>query len=123
MKQKIFVIDGEPIVRKAVTSILERAGFQVTATDSVQDALEHCKKGPPALVITNVLLPGISGHDAMRLIKKACPDVPVLMVSGLPSEPIISEWMNQDRYDVFPKPFMASDLVAKVHQMLLETTS
>ncbi len=119
-KTKIMLIDGEPVVRRVVTSILEYAGYTVQATDDFKVALEACKEDPPALVLTNVSLPGISGHDAMRLLKASCPGVPVLMVAGMPSEPVIQHWVNEDGFDIFPKPFQASALVAKVQQTLAE---
>lgn len=54
----------------------------------------------------------------MHLIRTQCPDIPVLMVSGLPSDPAIKNWINEDGFDVFPKPFTADMLVQKVKQML-----
>ncbi len=55
----------------------------------------------------------------MRLIKKACPDLPVLMVSGLPDEDVIHDWAGHDGFDTFPKPFTAKELIAKVQSMRL----
>ena len=72
----------------------------------------------PALVITNVALPGITGHDAMRLFKQCSPDTPVLMIPGIPESDVITKWKDQDGFDVFPKPFMAGDLRTKVREML-----
>ena len=70
------------------------------------------------LVITNVYLQGITCHDAMRLLKDHCPDLPVLMVSGLPDESAIQEWIGEDGFDTFPKPFQAGALVDKVREVI-----
>ncbi len=113
-----MVLDGEPVVRKVVTSILEAAGFSVHATSELDAVIQLCRENLPALVITNVFLPGITGHDAMRVIKAHCREVPVLMVSGLPAQDVIEEWINKDGFDVFPKPFTPDSLVMKVKEML-----
>jgi DNA-binding response OmpR family regulator len=70
------------------------------------------------LCLTNVYLKGIPAHDAMLQLKQKFPTLPVLMVSGLPDEKVISEWRLQEGFDVFPKPFTCSGLVTKVRQML-----
>ncbi len=118
MPETILIIDAEPVVRTVVTKILERAGYAVHSTDDVQIALETIKTSPPALVLTNVFLPGITGHDAMRLFKDRCPGVPVLMVSGLPDARPIRDWIGEDGFDAFPKPFAAHELVDKVRQVI-----
>ena len=72
--------------------------------------MEILRTDAPALVITNVALPGITGHDAMRLFKQFSPDTPVLMIPGIPESDVITKWKDQDGFDVFPKPFRAADL-------------
>jgi DNA-binding response OmpR family regulator len=118
MTKTILVVDAEPIVRRAVTSILTKEGYEVTALSDASTVVEIIKSTPPALIITNVNLPGITGHDAMRLFKQHCPTVPVLMMSGLPDSEIIREWESEAGFDVFPKPFSAPELVAKVRTVL-----
>jgi len=70
------------------------------------------------IVVTNVFLQGISGREAMAALKSQFSQVPVLMVSGLPDDEIIREWRDDDRFDVFPKPFRSNMLVEKVSEML-----
>jgi DNA-binding NtrC family response regulator len=115
---KIVVVDGEPTVRSVMTRILKRAGYDVQSASNAQTALELIKTSTPDLVITNVYLPGITGHDAMKLIKENCPGVPVLMVSGLPDDDLIRNWIGQDGFDAFPKPFGADSLIEKVREMM-----
>jgi FixJ family two-component response regulator len=57
---------------------------------------------PPALIITNVSLPGISGHDAMRMFKEHAPDVPVMMIAGLPDSPSHTRMANAGRIHGIP---------------------
>lgn len=116
--KNIVVIDSEPTVRTVVTAILERAGFAVRATGEFNQALQMLHRERPDLVVTNVFLRGIAGHDAMRAIKESFPGLPVLMVSGLPDEEVIARWTGEVGFDVFPKPFTSDSLVEKVRQVL-----
>jgi DNA-binding NtrC family response regulator len=72
----------------------------------------------PDLLITNVFLPGSTGHDAMRVIKERCPGLRVLMISGLPDDQTIQSWLAEEGFDAFPKPFAPKDLVSKVQHVL-----
>jgi len=103
----------EPVVRTTIKSILEREGFHVMPTDSPKAALEIVQATSPCLVITNVNLNGISGHDAMRMFKEGCHGTPVVMVSGLPDCETIRKWISENEFDAFPKPFSAKQLTEK----------
>jgi DNA-binding response OmpR family regulator len=118
MPARIVVLDAEPVVRGVVADILSRGGYAVEPTDTLQAALKIVQITPPDLVLTNVYLPGVTGIEAMRLIKDACPQLPVLMMSGLPDDDVIRQWAGQDGFDTFPKPFKAEELLAKVRAML-----
>ena len=118
MPARIVIVDAEPTVRTVVSLILNRAGYEVSATENIQTALNLCRTWGPALVLTNVYLPGITGHEALRLLKEECPKVPVLMMSGLPDAPVIQRWMTEDGFNIFPKPFTPEQLTAKVREIL-----
>jgi DNA-binding NtrC family response regulator len=114
----IVIVDAEPIVRSVLCDIIQKGGFEVAETDNPRDVLEIVKVNPPALIITNVTLPGISGHEAMRIFKEHAPGIPVLMIPGLPDAEVIREWKQEHGFDIFPKPFEADALIAKVRQMI-----
>jgi two-component system, OmpR family, response regulator len=118
MNGTIVVLDAEPIVRSVITKILQRAGYAVHAAGELDAALRVIESEHPDLVITNVSLPGITGHEALRVIRDRCGSVPVLMVSGLPEETAFQEWIGEEGFDTFPKPFKPEDLIGKVRQVL-----
>lgn len=118
MGAQILIVDAEPTVRTLVRKILERAGYNVRVAADLTAALELIHAGTPDLVLTNVYLPGVTGHDAVSSLKKAAPVAPILMVSGLPDHETIDNWMGQQGWDVFPKPFAPDALVRKVGEML-----
>jgi DNA-binding response OmpR family regulator len=118
MPVRIVVLDAEPVVRSVVTGILERGGYVAEPVESFEAAAEIVATAPPDLLLTNVYLPGITGREAMRLLKGICPALPVLMVSGLPDEDVIEEWVGTEGFDTFPKPFKPEELLDKVRVML-----
>jgi DNA-binding NtrC family response regulator len=115
---RIVIVDAEPVVRAVVADIIKKDGYEVTQTDNPSDVLEIVKVNPPALIITNVTLPGISGHDAMCLFKEHAPGVPILMIPGVPDSNVIRQWKEEQGFDIFPKPFEADALRAKVREMI-----
>jgi len=117
----IVIVDPEPVVRSVLQGVLEGDGYKVTPLGDPKIAAEILKTDPPELIITNVSLLGMTGHDAMKMFKSICPDVPVLMVSGLPDSDVIQHWMEEDGFDAFPKPFTAQQFRDKVRQVLAKS--
>jgi DNA-binding NtrC family response regulator len=80
-KTEILVIDDDPIMRDLVTDWLEAAGYHVhKATDcqSACTALEHA----PALVVSDMWMPGPCGAQAIKWLKEKCPGMQLIAVSG-----------------------------------------
>jgi DNA-binding NtrC family response regulator len=120
LEQTILIVDAEPVVRSVVSKILEKAGFSVLQSGTVQQGLEVMKTSHVDLLLTNVNLPGMSGAEAMKVFRSAYPDLRVLMISGLPDTEVIQRWAGENHFQFFPKPFTAGTLVQKVHDVLQE---
>ena len=74
-----------------------RQVINARATDKTMAAVP----GAATPALTNVYLPGISGHEAIHLFIQHFPKVPVLMVSGLPDVDVIRKWRAEDGFGVF----------------------
>jgi DNA-binding response OmpR family regulator len=120
MPGRVMVLDAEPVVRSTIADILTRGGYAVEPVATLDLALESIRQERPALLLTNVYLPGVTGRDAVRRVKEACPELPVLMVSGLPDEDVIHQWAGKNGFDTFPKPFTAQELIDKVRSILAD---
>jgi two-component system cell cycle sensor histidine kinase/response regulator CckA len=117
MQSVILVLDAEPLVRQAVTRILDRAGFTVLATGDLGEAVAIARNSSPDLLLTNVYVPGSTGRDAASLLRTVCPNLRTLMVAGLPDEePVTTAMANSLPF--FPKPFTAAELTARVREIL-----
>ena len=116
--ESIVVIDSEPMVRTVITVILEDAGYRGRATDDFEAGLDIVRAEAPDLLITNVFLRGITGHDAIMQLRREFPEMRIMMASGVPESEAIHQWMREERFDAFPKPFAADALRRKVKQIL-----
>jgi DNA-binding NarL/FixJ family response regulator len=112
----VLVIEDDRNQRKLITSLLERAGYATVEAASGEEALLAVSSAQPALVIVDVKLPGMSGYEVCRELKDAFgPELPVLFVSGVRTEPFdrtAGLLVGADDYIV--KPFDPGELVARV---------
>ena len=79
---RILVIDDEQYIRTALREVLEREGFEVSAAADGKKGLELLEDEGADLVITDIIMPGIDGVATLERIKKAHPDLPVIVISG-----------------------------------------
>src|SRR5207253_8585615 len=83
-KATILVVEDEPIVRRTTLAALSQYGFEVRAAENGQIAVEMFQEmaGQISLVLLDVVMPVMGGEEALGLIKKIRPDVPVVISSG-----------------------------------------
>ena len=82
MKDEILFIDDEECIRQVATRMLEKDDFHVTTLGDGDTAATTVAQKKPVLVFLDIKMPGKSGMDVLKEIKKTDPDVPVIMVSG-----------------------------------------
>lgn len=78
----ILLIDDEEDVRDSVKKVLERSGFAVDAVSSAEEGIAAAESRKFDVVITDIIMPGINGVDAIKRIKKILPEVKILAISG-----------------------------------------
>jgi len=111
----VLLVDDDEDIRFLMARMLKKAGaHQVTAVTGGEEALEHLRSGTvPDLVILDQNMPGMTGVQAMALIRKEHPDLPILISSGQPG---IGDWdcFRQPRVGVISKPFGMLEIQAKL---------
>lgn len=121
MPFSILLVDDNAVQAATRQAILRRAGYYVTATLSAERALEQVQAGmfavPLGLVITDHLMPGMSGSVFVRLLRQTHPLLPVMVISGLEEAETEYEGL---RVVFRVKPLMPEILLANV-QSLMET--
>lgn len=95
----LLVEDGDP-VRRATRRSLNHLGYQVVEVESVPEALTELERSPPDIVLSDVVMPHVTGVDLMREVRERWPDLPVVLMSAHASVPGAAD------ADAFlPKPF------------------
>ncbi len=115
----VLVVEDDPALNELVTGILEYYGYSVLAATTGAQALElweeHGKK--INLLLTDVVMPGISGRELADLLKAKAPTLPVIYTSGYPKEHIAGEGRFQEGINYLSKPYHPT----KLAQILGET--
>ncbi len=116
----ILVVDDEQPVRDLVAAQLLFLGYKASATGDHELALQRiaAPTDAPSLVMLDIEMPGASGLDLLRRIKKINEDTQVVMVSGLSDIATVRECLRAGAYDYLTKPFEFEDLRNTVDRAL-----
>jgi PAS domain S-box-containing protein len=111
----VLVVDDEPHVLSVAARSLERSGFHVLRASDGRSALELVDgHGPPDLVLTDLMMPGMGGVELARRLKQGWPALPVLYMSGYSAEDLRREGVTGVERELLHKPFTPDSLVARV---------
>jgi DNA-binding response OmpR family regulator len=116
----VLVVDDESAIADTVTEILRRSGYVATAAYDGNDALESALLSPPKLLISDVVLPGMSGIELAITIKRVFPDCKILLFSGQAAteDLMANARFAGHRFTLLSKPVHPRDLLARVAAML-----
>lgn len=115
---KVLVVDDEAALREVLTLRLQGWGYEVEAAADVGEAEARIEVGRPDVVVTDVVLPGITGLDLLRRLKRADADLPVILVTAHGGVDSAVEAMKAGAQDFLTKPIDYTTLHA-----LLESTA
>ena len=115
---RILFVEDDAAGRELGSYNLRKAGYDVDAVASGEEALKQFSPEQHALVITDVRMPGISGLDVLRSVKAKAPDVPVLVITAYGSVETAVEAMKQGAADFVGKPFNRDHLLLCVKRAL-----
>jgi two-component system, OmpR family, response regulator len=114
----ILVFHSAPVVRRVIREILEREGYVVRATGDLGVAVDMLRETPADLMLIDVYVGDINGHDAAQYLCQKWPHMRVLIVAGLPADSRIEIRTTGENFMVFPKPFAPAELAACVKEVL-----
>jgi signal transduction histidine kinase/ActR/RegA family two-component response regulator len=118
--ETILLVEDDDAVRPLMAKVLERNGFEVVHAASGGEALEICQDPDASidLLLSDVVMPGMSGRELAEAVKEIVPDVPVLLVSGHHEDEILRRGVDQQETALLRKPFDAQGLVRAVRSLL-----
>ena len=117
-KYKILVVDDEINVCKSIRQAIVKEEYEVDMALSGEEALEMDKKELYDLVITDLMMPGISGVDLLKTLKRARPEVIVILVTGYPTIRTAVQSIKLGAFDYIPKPFTPVELRSLISRAL-----
>ncbi len=119
-KHPILVVDDEPEIRKLVSAMVRQFGYEVMTADSGEHALTLFKnhKGPIAMLITDVVAPGMSGPMLAEKLTEMQPNLKVLYISGYDNTHVVQKYVVERGHALLAKPFTVAELQTKMKEML-----
>src|SRR3569833_1468415 len=116
----ILVADDDAAIRTVLNQALSRAGYEVRSTGNAATLWRWVTQGDGDLVITDVVMPDENAFDLIPRIRKARPDLPIVVMSA--QNTFMTAFRGADRgaYEYLPKPFDLKELIAIVGRALAE---
>ncbi len=116
----ILIVDDEPSILIPLQFLMEQQGWRVVTAENGEDALDIILKYRPALVLLDIMLPGIDGYEVCEIVRlnPDCRQVKIVFLTAKGREVEIAKGLalGADAYIV--KPFSNAEVVAKVRELL-----
>jgi two-component system, OmpR family, phosphate regulon sensor histidine kinase PhoR len=107
---RILVVDDEPRIREACKLVLEECGYEVSLASSGVQAIEDISAKHYDIILLDLMMPEMSGFDALAKIKALDPETVVIVITGYATLEHSVEAMKKGAFDFIPKPFTPDHL-------------
>ncbi|MFZ5952981.1 MAG: response regulator, partial [Candidatus Rifleibacteriota bacterium] len=117
--ERILLVEDESALLEVTEEMLSHHGYNVFSTTSPAEALKKANSGESFhILVTDVIMPEMTGNDLAREIKKNNPEIKIVFMSGYTSNMISSNNTGQEGYFFVQKPFSAKQLVETIKASL-----
>jgi two-component system phosphate regulon response regulator PhoB len=115
-KLKVLVVEDDDAIREMLVMVLEQADFLVVAVPSAENALQALAENTPDLILLDWMLPGISGGELARRLKKdeSYSELPIILLTARGEEEDKVRGLEIGADDYMTKPFSPKELVARI---------
>src|SRR3984885_826546 len=117
-KTKILIVDDEEAIREVVSTLLEALGYECSSVSNGRLAREFLLQHPVDMVLSDMVMPEMDGLSLVEWLRKAEPDVPVIMVTAMHDISTALEAIRRGAYDYILKPFEKDQLYLSVRRAL-----
>lgn len=114
----IYLIEDDEAVRRGCEQSIQLANMSVRLFTTAESALAAMEDFPPAVVVSDVRLPGISGLELLDEVQKYDSDIPLILITGHGDVSMAVEAMRKNAYDFIEKPFRSERLVDVIRRAL-----
>jgi two-component system KDP operon response regulator KdpE len=115
---KVLIVDDEPPIRKLLRVGLGTEGYGIAEAGNARDAIERVKEDKPDLILLDLGLPDMPGHDLLRKWRDELLDLPILILSSRTDEAGIVKALELGADDYVTKPFGMKELAARIRVAL-----
>ena len=117
---KVLIVDDQPATIKLLGTELQRAGMDILSTTTGEECIEIAKKTLPDLILLDIVLPGIDGIEACKVLKDtpSTSEIPIIFISVRSELKNRLEGLEAGAYDYITKPIDPSELLARVQAQL-----
>jgi DNA-binding NtrC family response regulator len=121
---RVFVVDDEHVVASTLTAILKLNGYSATSFTSPLEALDAARSSPPNLLISDVVMRGLSGVDLAIQIKAQCPECKILLFSGqATTQDLLEDARSQGpAFQLLQKPIHPSEMLSRIGELVTENS-
>jgi putative two-component system response regulator len=107
---RVLVIDDEEVIRSLMREILERAGYETIGAETAEQALSLLEEQDVSLVVSDIVMPGLTGLELLEEVRARRPSLPVILVTGAGTYENLSEAVTRGANGLVIKPFSHADL-------------
>jgi DNA-binding NtrC family response regulator len=118
----VLIIDDDADARATLVDVLTDRGFASALAGDARTGLDLIRRHPPAIVLLDLDMPGMSGLEALPEIKAIDPEIPVIILTGEVRVPTVVEAMRRGAYDYLTKPWRPDELVLRLRRALERRT-
>ena len=115
---RILLIEDDPATSKSIELMLGHANFNVYMTDLGEEGIDLAKLYDYDLILLDLVLPDINGHDVLRQLRVARIDTPILILSGETDTENKMRGFGSGADDYLTKPFHREELIARIHAII-----
>jgi CheY-like chemotaxis protein len=113
---RILIVDDDDDVRQAAAAMVEEAGYELATAEDGEAALDALERGRFQLIITDVVMPGMSGVELARRVRERHPLMPVIFASGYADLQRFDGELADER--ILKKPYRIAEVAAEIHAVL-----
>lgn len=121
-EKRLLLLEDDLEVREGLCMLLEWVGYEVVLASSGEEALALAIDPPPALLLSDVTLPGIGGPDTAKRLRERWPELKVVLMSGYANEAVLATAREQ-AWHFLQKPFDLADLENVLRIALLDVVA
>jgi DNA-binding response OmpR family regulator len=117
-KLPVLVVEDEPAIRSGLCDVLAFHGYAPSAVETGEEGLRRALETDYALVLLDVMLPGLSGFEVCQELRAKRPEQPILMLTARGAEEDVVRGLHCGADDYVTKPFSVSELMARIAALL-----